>query len=188
MKHACPTSCTSDSASNSSKHQEPVLLTADTRVKLPDERQSISHTFSIQEEKEAFRVTIILSVYPSGRVGEVFVKGHKSGSFEHGALDALGRAVSVALQYGVPLHAFVAAWKYSTFSPKGFVKQGCVSRTSSVLDYISKYIEMKCPDGFLRPESSSKHVQEPIQEMDASKRPTRKHLVLTGEPDLAVAR
>jgi hypothetical protein len=138
-----------------SELQEPISLVQ--RAKLPDERQSITHTFEIRTGKEAFKVTLTLSAFPSGKIGEVFIKTHKNGSFEHGTLDLMGKAISVALQFGVPLQSFVNAWKYANFEPNGQVlSDGGISHAASVLDYIAKYLEKRCPNGILNLQPQSK--------------------------------
>jgi ribonucleoside-diphosphate reductase alpha chain len=73
------------------------------RRKLPDERKSITHKFSIGGH-EGY---IIVGMYGEGTPGEVFIKMAKEGSTLSGFMDGLALSISVGLQYGVPLKAIV---------------------------------------------------------------------------------
>src|SRR6266849_9434156 len=73
------------------------------RRKLPDERKSITHKFSIGGH-EGY---IIVGMYEAGAPGEIFIKMAKEGSTLSGFMDGLALSISIGLQYGVPLKALV---------------------------------------------------------------------------------
>ena len=73
------------------------------RRKLPDERKSVTHKFSIGGH-EGY---IIVGMYAEGAPGEIFIKMAKEGSTLSGFMDGLALSISIGLQYGVPLKALV---------------------------------------------------------------------------------
>ena len=86
------------------------------RRKLPDERQSITHKFSIGGH-EGY---ITVGLYEDGSPGEVFISMAKEGSTISGLMDSFATAVSYALQYGVPLKFFVDKFSHVRFEPSGW--------------------------------------------------------------------
>src|ERR1700687_4103722 len=88
------------------------------RRKLPDERKSITHKFSIGGH-EGY---IIVGMYGEGTPGEVFIKMAKEGSTLSGFMDGLALSISVGLQYGVPLKALVHKITSTRFEPSGFTR------------------------------------------------------------------
>ena len=86
------------------------------RRKLPDERQSITHKFSIGGH-EGY---ITVGLYEDGTPGEVFISMAKEGSTISGLMDSFATAVSYALQYGVPLKFFVDKFSHVRFEPSGW--------------------------------------------------------------------
>jgi ribonucleoside-diphosphate reductase alpha chain len=80
--------------------------------------------------------------YPDGRAGEVFVDLHRDGAMVRSLMGCFSTAISLALQYGVPLEEIVAAFKGKTFEPNGAVKgNGCVSECTSLVDYVMRELE-----------------------------------------------
>lgn len=92
-----------------------------TRQRLPNDRTGRVAQFRINAE-EPIDITFHTGEYPDGRPGELFIDLDKSGSLLSGLLDALGVAVSLGLQHGVPLRAFVDKFSHTRFEPAGFVK------------------------------------------------------------------
>ena len=86
------------------------------RRKLPDERQSITHKFSIGGH-EGY---ITVGLYEDGQPGEVFISMAKEGSTISGLMDSFATAMSYALQYGVPLKFFVDKFSHVRFEPSGW--------------------------------------------------------------------
>ena len=127
------------------------------RWKLPDERRSLTHHFEIgDQEDDGISGYITCGMYDNYRLGEVFIVINKQGSFVSGMTDAMATALSIALQHGIPLSTFTSKFAYTRFEPGGPVKgapQQELKMASSVLDYISRWLLYKFPDGSLSMES-----------------------------------
>ena len=107
------------------------------RRRLPDERAGKTHKFTINTQEGYLTV----SIYEDGSPGELFVRMSKEGSTLGGLMDAWATMVSIALQYGVPLEAITSKFKDTQFDPRGFTGNPEIKIVSSVLDYISKWLE-----------------------------------------------
>ncbi|HEV2175119.1 MAG TPA: hypothetical protein VGR71_16215 [Nitrospira sp.] len=118
------------------------------RRKLPDERRSITHKFAIGGH-EGY---IIVGMYKEGAPGETFIKMAKEGSTLSGFMDGLALSISIGLQYGVPLKAVVDKLTNTRFEPSGFTENPDIRYSSSVLDYIARWLGGKflSPD-YLKP-------------------------------------
>jgi len=121
------------------------------RRKLPDERKSITHKFSIGGH-EGY---IIVGMYGEGAPGEVFIKMAKEGSTLSGFMDGLALSISVGLQYGVPLKSIVDKLTNTRFEPSGFTENPAIRYSSSVLDYIARWLGGKfILSEYLKPRTS----------------------------------
>ncbi len=109
------------------------------RHKLPDERRSITHKFSINGH-EGY---ITAGVYDDGQPGEIFLVMAKEGSTISGLMDAFATMVSLALQYGVPLRALVDKFAHTRFEPSGFTKNPEIPIAKSITDYIFRWLASK---------------------------------------------
>jgi len=109
------------------------------RRKLPDERKAITHKFSIGGH-EGY---IIVGMYKEGTPGELFIKMSKEGSTLSGFMDGLALSISIGLQYGVPLKALVDKLSNTRFEPSGFTENPAIPYSSSVLDYIARWLGSK---------------------------------------------
>jgi ribonucleoside-diphosphate reductase alpha chain len=107
------------------------------RKRLPDTRNSLTHKFSISGHEGYLTV----GLYDDGAPGEIFVHMSKEGSSISGLIDAFATAVSIGLQYGVPLDNLIEKFKYSRFEPSGFTGNADVPMATSVVDYIFKWLE-----------------------------------------------
>src|SRR5690348_12085147 len=106
------------------------------RRKLPDERRSVTHKFSIGGH-EGY---IIVGMYEEGTPGEIFIKMAKEGSTLSGFMDGFALSISIGLQYGVPLKALVDKLTNTRFEPSGFTENPTIRYSSSVLDYIARWL------------------------------------------------
>jgi len=106
------------------------------RRKLPAERKSITHKFNIAGH-EGY---ITVGMYEDGTPGEIFIKISKEGSTLSGFMDGLALAVSIGLQYGVPLKALVDKLINTRFEPSGITSNPDIRFASSVLDYIARWL------------------------------------------------
>ncbi|MGH3537729.1 MAG: vitamin B12-dependent ribonucleotide reductase, partial [Pseudonocardiaceae bacterium] len=80
--------------------------------------------------------------YPDGGLGEVFVKMSKQGSTLAGVMDAFSIAISIALQYGVPLETYVSKFVNMRFEPAGMTDDPDVRMASSVVDYLFRRLAL----------------------------------------------
>ena len=106
------------------------------RRKLPSERSSITHKFSIGGH-EGY---ITVGMYESGEPGEIFIKMAKEGSTLSGFMDGFALSVSIGLQYGVPLKALVDKFINTRFEPAGYTGHPAIPYAKSVLDYIARWL------------------------------------------------
>jgi ribonucleoside-diphosphate reductase alpha chain len=120
------------------------LLAAPRRERLPDTRQSITHKFSISGH-EGY---ITVGLYPDGRPGELFITMAKEGSTIGGLMDCFGTAVSMSLQYGVPLEVYVNKFSHTRFEPMGFTKNPDIKIAKSIVDYIFRWLGVTFLPGF----------------------------------------
>jgi ribonucleoside-diphosphate reductase alpha chain len=106
------------------------------RRKLPSERQSITHKFSVGGH-EGY---ITVGMYEDGTPGEIFIKMAKEGSTLSGFMDGFALSVSIGLQYGVPLKALVDKFVNTRFEPSGYTGHKSIPYAKSVLDYIGRWL------------------------------------------------
>ena len=147
-KRSQPLSTTSDASSDGDDLQAAALAriaAGVSRRRLPDERRAITHKFSINGH-EGF---VTVGLYEDGQPGEIFLLMAKEGSTISGLMDSFAQAVSVALQYGVPLQILVDKFTHSRFEPSGFTKNPEIPMAKSVMDYIFRWLASK----FLSPEA-----------------------------------
>ena len=110
-----------------------------TRKRMPRERQSITHKFSIGGH-EGY---ITAGKYENGDVGEIFLTDiGKEGSTLAGVMDAFSIAVSVALQYGVPLETYVQKFTNLKFEPAGLTDDPDIRMAQSITDYIFRRLAL----------------------------------------------
>jgi ribonucleoside-diphosphate reductase alpha chain len=112
---------------------------AAVRRKLPDERQSLTHKFSIAGHEGYIHV----GLYETGEPGEIFVKMAKEGSTISGLMDSFATAISLALQHGVPLRLIVDKFSRTRFEPYGFTENPEIPRASSIMDYLFRWLGVK---------------------------------------------
>jgi ribonucleoside-diphosphate reductase alpha chain len=106
------------------------------RRRLPDERQSLTHKFSIGGH-EGY---ITVGMYEDGSPGEIFVVMAKEGSVVSGLMDGFATAISLSLQYGVPLKVLVSKFSHTRFEPSGFTPNPEIPMAKSILDYIFRWL------------------------------------------------
>ena len=106
------------------------------RQRLPDERASTTHKFSVGGS-EGY---VTVGMYSDGRPGEVFIKMSKEGSTLSGVMDGLALTLSIGLQYGVPLKTLVEKLINTRFEPSGFTENPEIRFASSLLDYLGRWL------------------------------------------------
>ncbi len=106
------------------------------RMKLPDERRSVTHKFSIAGHEGYLTV----GLYESGQPGEIFLRMAKEGSTISGLMDTIATMTSIALQYGVPLKALVDKFSHTRFEPSGFTNNPEIPMAKSIMDYVFRWL------------------------------------------------
>ncbi|UCE04449.1 MAG: vitamin B12-dependent ribonucleotide reductase, partial [bacterium] len=109
------------------------------RRRLPDERPAITHKFSIAGHEGYLTV----GMFEDGKPGEIFIVMAKEGSIVSGLMDAFATAISMTLQYGVPLKVLVDKFNHTRFEPAGFTGNKEIPIAKSVLDYIFRWLALK---------------------------------------------
>ena len=109
------------------------------RRRLPDERQSITHKFSIAGH-EGY---VTVGMFEDGMPGELFVTMSKEGSTISGLMDSFATSISIALQYGVPLKVLVDKFSHARYEPSGFTNNPEIPIAKSISDYISRWLGLK---------------------------------------------
>ncbi len=113
------------------------------RRKMPRERESLTHKFSIAGH-EGY---ITAGKYPDGSVGEIFLTDiGKEGSTLRGMMNAFATAISMGLQYGVPLEVFVKKFSYMRFDPEGITSNPEIPFAKSMPDYIMRWLASRFVD------------------------------------------
>src|SRR6266699_3810024 len=109
------------------------------RRRLPDERRAITHKFSIAGHDGY----VTVGMYEDGQLGEIFLVMAKEGSVVSGLMDCFATAVSMALQYGVPLQVLVDKFSHVRFEPSGFTNNPEIPIAKSIVDYIFRWLASK---------------------------------------------
>jgi ribonucleoside-diphosphate reductase alpha chain len=143
------------------------------RKRMPRERQSITHKFSIGGH-EGY---ITAGMYEDGSIGEIFLTDiGKEGSTLRGMMNSFATAISIALQYGVPLETLVQKFCYMRFDPEGITTNPEIPFAKSMPDYIMRWLASRFLDadvqeelGILTPEvRARKAAQDVAQSVIAS--------------------
>lgn len=139
------------------KKEEVVIA---VRTKLPDTRKSLTHKFTIfggdvqyDEVKIGDRILydkkvcdlkgyVTVGMYEDGNPGEFFLTIGKAGGIWK-IYDALMIAISIGLQYGIPLHVFADKFQYMNFSPQGITKNPDIPIAKSIVDYLAHWFIQK---------------------------------------------
>jgi len=125
------------------KTDSPKTFVVNSRRKLPDERQSITHKFEVGGQKGYLTV----GLFEDGTPGELFVHVSKRGSTINGLLDSIAMLTSYALQYGVPLEALVEKMSNTRFEPSGLTSNSEIPMATSLVDYIFRWLGKKFLNG-----------------------------------------
>jgi ribonucleoside-diphosphate reductase alpha chain len=144
------------------------------RRKLPSERSSITHKFSIGGH-EGY---ITVGLYETGEPGEIFIKMAKEGSTLSGFMDGFALSVSIGLQYGVPLKTLVDKFINTRFEPAGYTGHPAIPYAKSVLDYIARWLGGR----FISPDYLT-HSGEGALPATTLAAPAASHALLAAAPD-----
>ncbi|MGI0071839.1 MAG: vitamin B12-dependent ribonucleotide reductase [Thermoplasmata archaeon] len=110
-----------------------------TRERLPDERDALTHHFSVGGHDGY----VTVGLYPDGRPGEIFFRVTKEGSTVNGLMDSLGISMSMALQHGVPLKDLVRKLAHLRFEPAGATNNPKIRFAKSIPDYVARWLALE---------------------------------------------
>ncbi|MFH1236124.1 MAG: vitamin B12-dependent ribonucleotide reductase [Parcubacteria group bacterium] len=145
------------------------------RRRLPDERKSITHKFTVAGH-EGY---ITVGLYDDGKPGEVFITMAKEGSTISGLMDALATVVSVSLQYGVPLKTLVNKFSHMRFEPSGFTGNPDIPIAKSILDYIFRWLGRK----FLPHTEHEEATKQTVKPLNGNEEPVKMEEAPTSASD-----
>ncbi len=164
-----------------SKSTQPLSTTAEekqdvkivykpVRRRLPDERKALTHKFRIGNQEGYMHV----GLYDDGTPGELFITMSKEGSTLSGLMDSFATAVSISLQYGVPLKVLVNKFTHMRFEPSGWTDNPQIQVAKSVMDYIFRWMALKfLPQEELNKVGLNSEVSQPVDmDTNASKNAT----------------
>jgi len=109
------------------------------RNRLPDTRESITHKFDVAGH-EGY---ITVGLFDDGSPGEVFITMAKEGSTVGGMMDAFATAISLCLQYGVPLDGLVKKFSHQRFEPSGMTTNRDIPFAKSIVDYVFRWLGLR---------------------------------------------
>ncbi|MHA2123611.1 MAG: TSCPD domain-containing protein, partial [Promethearchaeota archaeon] len=126
------------------------------RRKLPDERASITHKFSIAGHDGY----VTVGLYEDNTPGELFIIMSKSGSTIAGLMDSFATSISIALQYGVPIEVLINKFLHTRFEPAGFTGNTQIPIAKSIMDYIFRWLKIK----FVQNENGSEQAEKILED------------------------
>jgi ribonucleoside-diphosphate reductase alpha chain len=122
------------------------------RYKLPEERVSLTHKFSIGGH-EGY---VTVGLYDDGTPGEIFVRMAKEGSAIAGLMDSFATSVSLALQHGVPLATLSEKLRGTRFEPSGFTGNPDIPMATSIMDYLFRWLAKRFLDDAAHPAAAAR--------------------------------
>jgi len=115
----------------------PPTLPTGTRVRLPKKR----HGFTQEARVGGHKIFLRTGEYANGQLGEIFIDMHKEGAAFRSLMNCFAMAVSVGLQYGVPLETFVEQFTFTRFEPQGLVEgHPNIKFATSIVDYLFRVL------------------------------------------------
>ena len=118
---------------------EEAIAAQPIRRRLPDERKAIVHHFNVG----GYEGYLTIGFYEDGGPGEIFITTAKEGSTVSGLMDCFATAVSLALQYGVPLKVLCDKFSHTRFEPSGWSGNQEIGYAKSFMDYIFRWLRLK---------------------------------------------
>ena len=151
--------------STDSEKEEAVQTARPRREHLPDTRQSVTHKFNVNGHDGY----VTVGLYEDGRPGELFITMAKEGSTIGGLMDSFGTAVSMSLQYGVPLEVLVNKFSHSRFEPMGYTTNPDIRIAKSLVDYIFRWLGLQFLPGYREATIGTSSKQSSSKEDSADK-------------------
>jgi ribonucleoside-diphosphate reductase alpha chain len=128
---------------------------APRRQRMPATALSLRHKFEVGGHEGYIHVGLFNDQQP----GEVFITMAKEGSTVGGMMDAFATAISLCLQYGVPLEALVKKFSHQRFEPNGMTSNPDIPFAKSIVDYIFRWLGMEFSD----PQRTNQSIKRPVR-------------------------
>jgi ribonucleoside-diphosphate reductase alpha chain len=140
--------------------EDEVAAAQPVRRRLPDEREAIVHHFNVG----GYEGYLTVGLYKDGLPGEIFIATAKEGSTVSGLMDCFATAVSLALQYGVPLKVLCDKFSHTRFEPSGWSGNPNIGYAKSMMDYLFRWLALKFlpPDPPPSPSASDLRILEAV--------------------------
>ena len=152
---------------------EPAVLAWSAKKRLPQSRPALTTSFRVGDA-EGY---VTAGSYPDNGLGEIFLKASKQGSTLSGIMDAFSIAVSVGLQYGVPLEDYASKFINMKFEPSGMTNDPDIRFASSIVDYVFRRLaldhltwEQREALGIRSIQERTEEAEEKIAQLDAGER------------------
>ncbi|MDP9299470.1 MAG: vitamin B12-dependent ribonucleotide reductase [Actinomycetota bacterium] len=149
---------------------EPAVLAWSAKKRLPQSRPALTTSFRVGDA-EGY---VTAGLYPDNGLGEIFLKASKQGSTLSGIMDAFSIAVSVGLQYGVPLEDYASKFINMKFEPSGMTNDPDIRFASSIVDYVFRRLaldhltwEQREALGIRSIQERTEEAEEKIAQLDA---------------------
>jgi ribonucleoside-diphosphate reductase alpha chain len=157
----------SDKKAEAAQASPQVVVERVARKRLSDERRALTHKFSIAGHEGYLTV----GMYEDGQPGELFITMAKEGSTVSGLMDSFATAISLSLQYGVPLKVLADKFSHTRFEPSGFTNNPDLPIAKSITDYIFRWLSLK----FLPQEGQTESLMEAEAKAVAAVHPKASH-------------
>jgi ribonucleoside-diphosphate reductase alpha chain len=164
---------------------EPAVLAWSAKKRLPQSRPALTTSFRVGDA-EGY---VTAGSYPDNGLGEIFLKASKQGSTLSGIMDAFSIAVSVGLQYGVPLEDYASKFINMKFEPSGMTNDPDIRFASSIVDYVFRRLaldhltwEQREALGIRSIQERTEEAEEKIAQLDAGSVPELPPVVQPIEP------
>jgi len=164
---------------------EPAVLAWSAKKRLPQSRPALTTSFRVGDA-EGY---VTAGSYPDNGLGEIFLKASKQGSTLSGIMDAFSIAVSVGLQYGVPLEDYASKFINMKFEPSGMTNDPDIRFASSIVDYVFRRLaldhltwEQREALGIRSIQERSEEAEGKIAELDAGATPAPTPVAQPPEP------
>lgn len=143
-KHSQPLSNKKDKATDAGEAAAAAGLPADVKLRgskleLPTKRNGITVEAGVAGQKMYLRT----GEYEDGKLGEIFIDTFKEGASYRSLLNCFAVAVSIGLQYGVPLEKYVDSFTFTRFEPSGFTTHPNIRTCTSIVDFIFRVLGME---------------------------------------------
>ena len=143
-KMSQPLNTQSENDKDKEKEEAAASTPRPRRERLPDTRQSVTHKFNVAGH-EGY---VTVGLYEDGRPGELFITMAKEGSTVGGLMDCFGTAISMSLQYGVPLEILINKFAHTRFEPMGHTTNPEIRIAKSLVDYIFRWLGINFMPGY----------------------------------------